>query len=240
MRLARGRRVARQIVRLRAQLGLGADRLDYTTGIVHRFAAIERFLEKYPEYQGCFGFVQVAVPSRTQIEDYRRVKAQVECAVERINTRFGIGTFKPIHYRYTHLEPAELVAYYRMADVTMVTSLHDSMNLAAKEFVASQVAQRGVLICSEFAGAAEALDTALLIKPYDTEGVADTLKHAIEMSRKEKAHRMARLQMHIAKHHIYKWLADIFTTIEHIQEANDSAVLAVVEAPGCGAPMLYV
>jgi trehalose 6-phosphate synthase len=182
-------------------------------GLVHRFTATERFLEKYPEYQGRFGFVQVAVPSRTQIEDYRQVKAQVECTVERINVRFGIGTARPIHYRYVHLEPSELVAYYRMADVTMVTSLHDGMNLVAKEFAASQVEQRGVLICSEFAGAAEALDTALLINPYDTEGVADTLKHAIEMSREEKAQRMARLQMHIAEHNIYKWLADMYSSI---------------------------
>jgi alpha,alpha-trehalose-phosphate synthase [UDP-forming] len=244
-RLACSRRVARQIVRLRAQpdlafpiLGLGVDRLDYTKGIVHRFEAIERFLEKYPAYQGRFGFVQIAVPSRTQIEDYRQVKAQVEGAVERINTRFGVGTAKPIHYRYAHLEPAELVAYYRMADFAMVTSLHDGMNLVAKEFVASQVEQRGVLICSEFAGAAEALDAALRINPYDTEAVADTLKQAIEMSREEKAHRMARLHMHLAEHNIYKWLADIFTTLGHIQEVSDSAALAAVEAPGDGIPVL--
>jgi trehalose 6-phosphate synthase/phosphatase len=243
--LARGRRVARQIVRLRAQpalafplLGLGVDRLDYTKGLVHRFAAIERFLEKYPAYQGRFGFVQIAVPSRTQIEAYRQVKAQVEGAVERINTRFGVGTAKPLHYRYAQRVPGELVAYYRMADVAMVTSLHDGMNLVAKEFVASQVEQRGVLICSEFAGAAEALDAALLINPYDTEGVADTLKHAIEMSREEKARRMARLQTHLAEHNIYKWLADIFTTLEHIQGASDGATLAAVEAPRGRTPML--
>jgi trehalose 6-phosphate synthase len=214
------------------------DRLDYPKGIVPRFEAIERFLEQYPAYQGRFGFVQIAVPSRTQIEDYRQVKAQVEGAVERINTRFGVGTAQPIHYRYAHLEPAELVAYYRMADVAMVTSLHDGMNLVAKEFVASQVEQCGVLICSEFAGAAEALDTALLINPYDTEGVADTLKHAIEMSREEKAHRMARLHMHLAEHNIYKWLADIFTTLEHMQEVSDRAALAAVEAPRDGIPVL--
>jgi len=237
-RLARGRRVARQIIRRRAHpdlafpiLGLGVDRLDYTKGIVHRLAAIERFLEKYPAYQGRFGFVQIAVPSRTQIEDYRRVKAQVEGAVERINARFGTETAKPIHYRYEHLEPAELVVYYRMADFAMVTSLHDGMNLVAKEFVASQVEHRGVLICSEFAGAAEALDNALLINPYDTERVADTLKHAIEMSREEKAHRMARLQTHLAEHNIYKWLADIFTTLEDIQGASHVAALAAVAAP---------
>jgi alpha,alpha-trehalose-phosphate synthase [UDP-forming] len=237
-RLARGRRVARQIVRLRAQpalafpiLGLGVDRLDYTKGIVHRLEAIERFLEKYPEYQGRFGFVQIAVPGRTQIEDYRRVKAQVESAVERINARFGMETTKLIHYRYAHLEPAELAVYYRMADFAMVTSLQDGMNLVAKEFIASQVEQHGVLICSEFAGAAEALDNALLINPYDIESVADTLKQAIEMSCEEKAHRMARLQTHLAEHNIYKWLADIFTTLERIQGASAVSTLAVVEAP---------
>jgi trehalose 6-phosphate synthase len=94
------------------------------------------------------------------------------------------------------------------------------------------------LICSEFAGAAEALDTALRINPYDTEGVADTLKHAIEMSREEKAHRMARLHMHLAEHNIYKWLADIFTTLEHIQGASDGAALAALEVPGGRTPGL--
>jgi trehalose 6-phosphate synthase len=205
---------------------------------VNRFEAIERFLEKYPEYQGRFGFVQIAVPSRTQIEAYRLVKAQVERAVKRINARFGLGTAEPIHYRYAHLEPAELVAYYRMADFAMVTSLHDGMNLVAKEFIASQVEQRGVLICSEFAGAAEALDNALLINPYDTERVADTLKQAIEMSLAEKAHRMARLQMHVAEHNVYKWLGDVFTTLEHIQGERDVSTLAVVKAPADSAGAL--
>jgi len=125
-----------------------------------------------------------------------------------------------------------------MADFAMVTSLHDGMNLVAKEFVASQVEQRGVLICSEFTGAAETLDTALLINPYDTEDVADTIKHAIEMSREEKAHRMARLHMHLAEHNIYKWLADIFTTLEYIQGASGSAALAATEAPGGRTPAL--
>ena len=124
-----------------------------------------------------------------------------------------------------------------MADVAMVTSLHDGMNLVAKACVASQVEQCGVLM-SEFAGAAAALDAALRINPYDTEAVADTLKQAIEMSREEKAHRMARLHMHLAEHNIYKWLADIFTTLGHIQGASESAALAVMEAPGGGTPVL--
>jgi len=224
-RLASGRHVTRRIARLRAQpnhafplLGLGVDRLDYTKGIVSRLVAIERFLEKYPEYQGRFGFVQIAVPSRTQIRGYRQVKAQVEALIERINKRFGMAGTTPIHYRYEHLEPAELAVYYRMADVAMVTSLYDGMNLVAKEFVAAQVERRGVLICSEFAGAAEELHSALLINPYDVEGMAEALKRTLEMPAAEKTRRMARLQTHIAEHNIYKWLADIFAELARLQK----------------------
>jgi len=234
-RLASGRRVTRRIARLRAQpdlafplLGLGVDRLDYTKGIVSRLEAIERFLEKYPTYRGRFGFVQIMVPSRTQIEDYRQVKTQVETLVERINKRFGAGSSAPIHYRYESLEPAELAVYYRMADVVMVTSLHDGMNLVAKEFVAAQIECRGVLLCSEFAGAAEELDSALHINPYDIEGVADSLKRALEMPATEKAYRMARLQAYLAEHNIYKWLADIFTDLARIQENSRVTVTALV------------
>jgi alpha,alpha-trehalose-phosphate synthase [UDP-forming] len=234
--LANRRQVARRIARLRTHpdlafpiLGLGVDRLDYTKGMVRRFEAIERFLEKYPEYRGRFGFIQIAVPSRTQLEDYRRVKEQVETVVERINKRFGTPTAPPIHYRYENLEPSELVAYYRMADFAMVTSLYDGMNLVAKEFVASQVERRGVLLCSEFAGAAEELDNALLINPYDIESVANTLQQAITMPAAEKAQRMARLQTHIAEYNIYKWLADIFTTLDHLQRERYVTALAPVE-----------
>ena len=119
----------------------------------------------------------------------------------------------------------------------MVTSLQDGMNLVAKEFVASQVEQCGVLICSEFAGTAEALDAALLINPYATEAVADTLKQAIEMSREAKVHRMARLHRHLAEHNIYKWLADIFTMLGQLQGASKRAALAAIEAPGAGTPV---
>jgi trehalose 6-phosphate synthase len=235
--LASQRRVTRRLAQLRTKaelafpiIGLGVDRLDYTKGIVSRFQAIERFLEKYPDYQGRFCFVQIAVPSRTQIDEYRQVKEQVESLVERINTRFGTDTCKPIHYRYEHLEPPELVIYYRIADFAMVSSLHDGMNLVAKEFVASQVEPKGVLICSEFAGAAEELDNALLINPYDVESVADTLKQAIEMSAEERAHRMARLQEHISEHNIFKWLAEIFTELDRIRGERPVAALAPLES----------
>jgi trehalose 6-phosphate synthase len=228
--LARGQRAAQRMRRLRAQpdlafpvLGLGVDRLDYTKGIVSRLEAIERFLEKYPAYQGRLGFIQIAVPSRTQIEDYRRVKEHVEEVVERINKRFSRGAAYPIHYRYAQVEAADLAVYYRMADFAMVTSLHDGMNLVAKEFIAAQVERRGVLLCSEFAGAAEQLSNALLINPYDTEGVVEMLRQALEMSPEEKAYRMARLQEYLAEHNIYKWLVDIFTTLACLREDNESA-----------------
>jgi trehalose 6-phosphate synthase len=249
--LAGQRRVVRRMAQLRAKpelacpivgpcpiVGLGVDRLDYTKGIVSRFEAIERFLEKYPEYQGRFCFVQIAVPSRTQIDEYRQVKEQVESLVERINSRFGSDTHKPIYYRYEHLEPPELVVYYRMADFAMVTSLHDGMNLVAKEFVASQVEGKGVLICSEFAGAAEELDNALLINPYDVESVADMLKQAIEMPAEERAQRLGRLQAHIAEHNIYKWLTDIFTELERIRGEKHVTALVPMESPRRGTSAL--
>jgi trehalose 6-phosphate synthase len=235
--LARQRRVTRRLAQLRAKselafpiIGLGVDRLDYTKGIVSRFQAIERFLEKYPEYQGRFCFVQIAVPSRTQIDEYRQVKEQVESLVEQINNRFGTDTQKPIYYRYEHLEPPELVVYYRVADFAIVSSLHDGMNLVAKEFVASQVERKGVLICSEFAGAAEELDHALLINPYDVESVADTLKQAIEMSAPERTQHMAHLQEHISEHNIYKWLGEIFAELDRIRGENHVTALVPLES----------
>lgn len=231
--LARGQRATQRMARLRSQpdlafplLGLGVDRLDYTKGIVSRLEAIERLLEKYPVYQGRLGFIQIAVPSRTQIEEYRRVKEHVEEVVARINSRFSRGAAHPIHYRYAQVEPPDLAVYYRMADFAMVTSLHDGMNLVAKEFIAAQIERRGVLLCSEFAGAAEELSNALLINPYDTEGVAETLRQALEMSPEEKAHRMARLQEYLAEHNIYSWLVDVFTTLVRIRGGNESTALS--------------
>ena len=232
--LARGQRATQRMTRLRSQpdlafplLGLGVDRLDYTKGIVSRLEAIERFLEKYPAYQGRLGFIQIAVPSRTQIEDYRRVKEHVEEVVARINNRFSRGAAHPIHYRYAQVDAADLAVYYRMADFAMVTSLHDGMNLVAKEYIAAQVERRGVLLCSEFAGAAEQLSNALLINPYDTEGVVETLRQALEMSPEEKAYRMARLQEYLAEHNIYKWLVDVFTTLAHLREENNAPSTAL-------------
>jgi alpha,alpha-trehalose-phosphate synthase [UDP-forming] len=239
--LARQRRVTRRIAQLRAKpelafpiIGLGVDRLDYTKGIVSRFQAIERFLEKYPEYVGRFCFVQIAVPSRTQIDEYRQVKDQVEHLVERINDRFGSDTSKPIYYRYEHLEPPDLVPYYRLADFAIVSSLHDGMNLVAKEFIASQVDRKGVLICSEFAGAAEALDHALLINPYDVESVVDTIKQAIDMPAEERVQRLAWLQEHVAEHNIYKWLADIFSELDRIRGESHVTSVAPLELPAGG------
>jgi trehalose 6-phosphate synthase len=243
--LARQRRVARRMAQLRAKpelafpiLGLGVDRLDYTKGIVSRFQAIEHFLERYPEYQGRFCFVQIAVPSRTQIDEYRQVKEQVETLVARINSRFGTDTSKPIHYRYEHLEPHELVVYYRMADFAMVTPHYDGMNLVAKEFVASQIDRKGVLICSEFAGAAAELGNALMINPYDIESVAEAMKQAIDMPLPERAQRMARLQEQIAEYNIYKWLADIFTELASIRGDRHVTAIAPVDAPRGNTPAL--
>jgi trehalose 6-phosphate synthase len=210
--LARQRRVTRRMAQLRARpelafpvVGLGVDRLDYTKGIVRRFEAIERFLEKYPEYQGRFCFVQIAVPSRTQIDEYRHVKEQVEMLVERINMRFGSETSKPIHYRYEHLEPPELVVYYRMADFAMVTSLQDGMNLVAKEFVAARDDEHGVLVLSQFTGAARELPEALVVNPYDVDQCAAALQVALTMPAAEQQDRMRLMRGLIAEFNVYRW-----------------------------------
>ena len=190
-------------------MGIGVERLDYTKGILERFIALERFYDRYPEHRGRVGFVQVAVPSRAQLADYQDYRAKVEAQINRINQRYQVGDSPPVQFLYRSLPRDELIARYRLADFTIVSSLHDGMNLVAKEFIACQVDQKGILICSEFAGAAEELENALIINPYDSESFAQTLKEAVEMPAEEQAQRMEGLRGHVARYHIFKWCADI-------------------------------
>ncbi|MFQ5896225.1 MAG: trehalose-6-phosphate synthase, partial [Nitrospinota bacterium] len=217
--LARSRAREAQAAAIRKELGgggvlgIGVDRLDYTKGIAERFRAIERFLERYPRHQNRFQFVQVAVPSRTRIQEYRDLRAAVEERINHANDRFGGKGPPPIRYLYRNLPSTELAALYRAADFCLVSSLHDGMNLVAKEFIACQVERRGVLVCSEFAGAAEEFDNALLVNPFDTEGFADTICWAIEMSPEAKELRMSRLQEHLGVHDIYRWMREILVRL---------------------------
>jgi trehalose 6-phosphate synthase len=188
-----------------AYLGVGVDRVDYTKGILERFLAIERLLEKYPIYQGKFTFLQIGAPSRTHIKRYHDLLAEVESEVERINWRFQTGNWKPIIFMKRQHTHHEIQRFYRTADLCLVTSLHDGMNLVAKEFVAARQDERGVLVLSRFTGAARELPDALMVNPYDIEQTAEALRFALEMDPEERKTRMQRMRRVVREHNIYRW-----------------------------------
>jgi trehalose 6-phosphate synthase len=198
---------------VRAELGLPADarlvvsvdRLDYTKGLEERLLTIERTLERWPESAGPIAFVQVGAPSRTRIERYREFGEKVRSEVSRLNERFGRAGYEPVILINRHCEPPEVFRLYRAANVCYVSSLHDGMNLVAKEFISAREDERGVLLLSRFAGAARELTEALLVNPYDPEGVADTMRIALMMSSAEQRERMSALRAQVAQYNVYRW-----------------------------------
>ena len=188
-----------------AVMGVGVDRMDYTKGILERFFAVERFLEKYPRYQGVFTFVQIGAPSRTHIKRYHDLQAEVEAEADRINWRFQADQWKPIIFLNRQHSHTEIEPYYRAADLCLVTSLHDGMNLVAKEFVAARRDERGVLILSCFTGASRELRDALQVNPYDIDQTAEAIRAALEMSPEEKAQRMQRMRKTVREQNVYRW-----------------------------------
>ncbi len=190
-------------------MGVGVDRLDYTKGILERFLAVERFLEKHPTYQGIFTFVQIGAPSRTHIKRYHDLQAEVETEADRINWRFQTGQWKPIVLLNRQHSHSEIAPYYRAADLCLVTSLHDGMNLVAKEFVATRQDERGVLILSCFTGAARELRDALQVNPYDIDQTAEAIRAALEMQPEEKQMRMQRMRKVVREHNVYRWAGSL-------------------------------
>jgi len=184
---------------MHVRLGIGIDRLDYTKGIHEKFLAIERLLERHPELRGEFAFIQVAEPSRECLREYRNTRAQLEETARRVNMRFGINGHDPIRLIGTHHEPTDVYRLYRAADVCHVGSLHDGMNLVAKEFVCARTDHRGVLVLSEFTGAARQLRAAIPIDPYDIATSAHALAQALAMPVSEQARRMRLLRANVAK-----------------------------------------
>ncbi|HEY0019227.1 MAG TPA: trehalose-6-phosphate synthase [Longimicrobium sp.] len=190
-------------------IGVGVDRLDYSKGLPEKFKALEFLWDRYPEYRGRFTFIQVAVPSRSDIEAYDELAQKVDDQVREINDRFGTAEWRPIHLIKQSLPVERLAVLYRLADVCIISSLQDGMNLVAKEYVASQVDRRGVLLLSEFAGAAEAMPEAILINPYDPEGCALAIRDALTLPADERAAAMERLQESLTT--IYDWMHEMFT-----------------------------
>ena len=189
------------------QLMLGIDRLDYTKGIPERFLAFELALEKYPELKQKISLLQVVVPSRTLDPDYQNLKEQLEQMTGRINARFGESGWIPIHYVFRSLDKTQLVAHYRACEIALITPLRDGMNLVAKEYCACSIENNGVLILSEFAGAADQLgEKALLVNPYDIEKTADTIYQAFTMPLEERQQRMQWLRSQVKKYDVHRWL----------------------------------
>ena len=188
-------------------VGLGIDRIDYTKGIPHRFRAMGRFLEKFPEYIGKVVLVQAGVISRIQVDAYQQLSAQIEELLEEINGKFGRDGWQPIIYMPTDLPDLTLMALRRMARFCVVSSLHDGMNLVAKEYVASRFDEDGVLILSPFTGAALELTDALIVNPYAIEQFADAIHQAVEMPQEERRWRMVQMREIVRENNIYKWAA---------------------------------
>src|SRR3989454_1020260 len=198
-------------------LGVGVDRVDYTKGILERFRALERFFELNPAYQQRFTFVQIGAPSRTDIERYKNFLDEVSVEAERINARFQTARWKPIVFRKKHHSHEEITRFYNASSLCMVTSLHDGMNLVAKEYVASREDERGVLILSTFAGAAHELSDALLVNPYDVAQLSESIHRALEMPEEEQTRRMQRMRHTVRERNVYRWAANLLSDLTEIR-----------------------
>ncbi|MBI3988619.1 MAG: trehalose-6-phosphate synthase [candidate division NC10 bacterium] len=187
-------------------LAVGVDRVDYTKGILERIQAIDRFLEKYHEYQGRFVYLGIGSPSRVHLHEYKRLWSDVLDLIETVNWRYRAEQYRPILFRDEHVSYPRILAYYMSADLALVSALHDGMNLVAKEFIVSQPEEDpGILILSQFTGVARELHEAILVNPYDTEVFADTIKTVLEMPKEERERRNRWLQEWIREHDIYWW-----------------------------------
>jgi len=209
-RIARMPSTCEKARRIREGLGtqivaIGADRIDYSKGIRERLLGVGHFLDRHPEFRKRFAFVQVAAPSRTEVQEYRKIGRSIDETVGRVNGRYAEEAWSPITYFCRALPRNELVAYYVAADIALVTPLRDGLNLIAKEYVASRPDGDGALILSEFAGAAEEMQDALLVNPYDVDDVADKIYQAIQLSEEDRRRRMGRLRDLTASRDVAWW-----------------------------------
>ena len=197
-------------------IGVGVDRVDYTKGLPERFRAIRRFFERWPEFRRRVVFVQIASPSRTRIPRYQELAEQTREIVRSINADLGDRGWQPIVYRERHHDHREIQRYYRHADFCMVTSLHDGMNLVAKEYVAAREDDNGVLILSRFTGASHELRDAVLVNPYDVEDMSDAIHRAVTMDVADRRSRMSRMRAHVREHNIFGWAGLLLAELARI------------------------
>lgn len=195
-------------------IGIGVDRLEYTKALVERFEAISLFLKRYPEYLGRFTFVQVAPSSRNEMEVYREYSERVRHLVERINKEYAREEWTPIHFMQEKLDHPTLALYYRMADLAIISSTADGMNLVAKEYVASQVDEKGVLLLSEMSGASEQLEGTFLINPYDTESLCEAIRTSLGIPLPLKGLLMRRIREQVRTNTLYRWVGETFVSAD--------------------------
>lgn len=187
------------------KIGVGVDRLDYTKGILERFMAVERLLELYPQYRGKFTFIQIAAPTRSAISQYQHFESDVRAMASKINQRFSTEGYQPIVLLVQHHEPPEVFRYFRGSELCFVSSLHDGMNLVAKEFICSRDDENGVLLLSQFTGASKELPEALVVNPYNIDQCAHALATALNMPIAEQKERMRNLRAHVQENNVFRW-----------------------------------
>jgi trehalose 6-phosphate synthase len=214
----------RKELRLRNQLvGIGIDRIDYTKGIPDRLRAIDLLLDRHPEYRGRLAFVQIGVPSRTHIPHYQQLDDEIDSLVEHVNWRWGTAAWRPIIYLKQHYGQLQLAALHRLADFCVVNSLHDGMNLVAKEFVSSRFDEGGVLILSNFTGAARELTDALIVNPFSIEELAEAMHQALEMPAAQRQKRMQKMRAAVEGNDIYRWAGKILSALLKFEVPEDAA-----------------
>jgi trehalose 6-phosphate synthase len=197
-------------------LGVGIDRVDYTKGIPERVKAIDLLFETHPEYVGQLTFIQVGVPSRTAIGSYEELNRRVATEIDCVNRRWQTARWQPIRFIHQHVDEPGLMALHRMADVCVVSSLHDGMNLVAKEYIASRADDGGALVLSRFTGSARELPDALLVNPFSTEEVANAIHHALSMPGEERTRRMKRMRAAVEANNIYRWAGKILDALSRV------------------------
>lgn len=210
-------------------LGVGVERFDFTKGIPDRFRAVEIFLQNHPEWVGRFVMLQVAAPSRSKLALYQDVQEEAVALAERINARFGRSGYRPIILVTQHHEPEEVYELFRAADLCIVSSLHDGMNLVAKEFVAARDDEQGVLILSTFAGASRELMEALIINPFDARGTADAIEQALRMPPDQQRERMHLMRELVREDNVFYWAGRMLLDAARIRKRQriETAIAAV-------------
>jgi trehalose 6-phosphate synthase len=207
-------------------MGVGIERFDYTKGILDRLRAVDAFLSRYPEWVGRFVFFQVAAPTRTKLATYRNLQDEAEHLAREINARHGAEGYTPILLIVRHYEPEEVFELFRAADLCVVSSLHDGMNLVAKEFVASRDDEQGVLILSDFAGASRELSEALIVNPYDLQSVSEAISQALRMSETEQRDRMRLMRDVVRSRNVYRWAGQMLLDASQLRKRQKIMLMA--------------